>query len=211
LEEVGDRISLLDRIHTEVDLAMAHFLARQRAMAAAQAERSIVLADANAIPAQSARARNILACVRWCEENLDDAMALLDRAILDAERSYMDRFLWRFRVNFASVATEAGNLSLALASARWAEDRLIAARESQWQDIARTPSHITSRWYVALLAIGLAYDRCGAPEDVERLRSRVALLPSFERHLNDALAGRFPAAVFRATTHRHANRIMITG
>lgn len=131
LREVGDQISLLDRIHTEVDVAMALFLLGERAAAATQAEHAITLADANGIPAQSARARNILACTRWCDAGLDDAITLLDRAILDAERSYMERFLWRSRVNLALSATEAGKLSLALASARWAEDRLVAARASQ--------------------------------------------------------------------------------
>jgi tetratricopeptide (TPR) repeat protein len=211
LDEVGDGTSMLDRIHTEVDVAMALFLDEKLEYAIDQAAKAILLADANALPAQSSRARNILACVHWCKGQIDDSLLLLERAILDAERSYMERFLWRFRVNLASLAAEAGQVNSALASARWAEDRLLAARASRLKDIAQVASHVTSRWYVALLAIGLAYQRCGSTGDAERLKARVNELPEFERHLRDLSSGGFPPEIFNETTHLHASRIMITG
>ena len=211
LGEVGDQISLLDRIHTEVDVAMALFLAKRWDEAAIQATRGVNLADANGIPAQGARARNILGCISWCRGYLDDALIILDRAVLDAERSYMERFLWRFRVNLASVAIDAGQLSTALANARWAEDRLVRARGSRWVHLGSAGSHVTSRWYVALLAIGLIYYRCGAIDDAQRLLQEVAALPNFAQHLQLLLAAQFPAEIFDGTTHLHADRIMITG
>jgi len=211
LEELGSRLSLLDRIHTEVDVSMALFLASRWDDAVKQAIRSINLADANGIPAQGARAHNILGCIYWCRGALDDARLMLDRAVQDAERSYMERFLWRFHVNQASIAAEAGDIGVALASARWAEDRLVGARRVQWSRLGLPPSHITSRWYVALLAIGLIYDRCGAAEDVERLLKAVASLPRFAVHLEQAASGTFPHDVFSESTHLHEGRITITG
>jgi tetratricopeptide (TPR) repeat protein len=211
LDEVGDKVSMLDRIHTEVDVAMALFLEERHEQAIEQAAKAILLADANGLPAQSSRARNILACVHWCKGDMEESTALLERAVLDAERSYMERFLWRFRVNLASVAAETGQLNIALASARSAEDRLLAARGPRLKDIAQVASHVTSRWYVALLAIGLAYHRCGATGDTERLRARINELPAYERHLNTLLSGGFPPEIFHETTHLHASHIMITG
>jgi hypothetical protein len=211
LSEGGDNIPLLDRVHVEADIAMALFLADCLDEAAIQATRATNLADANGIPAQGARGRNILACVHWCEGRTHDAIALLDRAILDAERSYMERFLWRFRVNLASAASEAGQSFTALASARWAEERLVKARASRWAELAAAATHVTSRWYVALLVIGLTYHRCGAPEDAMRLKNTLVLLPNFQRHLEELTRGDFPAEVFMGTTHRHGNHIMITG
>lgn len=211
ITELGDSIPLLQRVHLEADMAMALFLADRLKEATTQAALAIKMADANGIPAQAARGRNIMGCVYWREECLDDAMSLLDRAILDAERSYMERFLWRFRVNLATAACEAKQLNIALANARWGEERLLKARAARLTQLAESPTYVTSRWYVALLAIGLAYSRCKAEGDSKRLTRTLAPLPLFRLHLKELEQGNFPAEVFSNTTHRQGNHIMITG
>jgi hypothetical protein len=79
------------------------------------------------------------------------------------------------------------------------------------RELASSPTHVTSRWYVALLAIALTYHRCGAAEDRTRLTRQAAELPNFNQHLQELLQGGFPGQVFDGTTHRQADRIMITG
>jgi hypothetical protein len=123
----------------------------------------------------------------------------------------MGRFLWRFRVNLASAACEAGQLNVALANARSAEERLVKARASRWAELAASSTHVTSRWYVALLAIGLTYHRCEAGEDSARLTRALLALPGFRRHLEELVQGDFPAEVFANTTHLQGDHIMITG
>jgi tetratricopeptide (TPR) repeat protein len=211
VDDLGDSLPIRERVHIEADIAMALFLAGFAREAAIQAAQAINLADANGIPAQGSRGRNILGCVHWLDGRIEDAANLLDRAILDAERSYMERFLWRFRVNLASVAREAGYESIALANARWAEERLVKARESQWGHLVATPSYLTSRWYVALLAIGLVYHHFRAMQDCLRLIQALSPLPAFREHLDELIEGHFPAAVFADTTHLHGGHIMITG
>lgn len=211
LTEASGSLSLLDRAHVEADIAMALFLAGRLSEASSQAALATNMADANGIPAEAARARNITGCVHWREGRAEDAISLLDRAILDAERSYMGRFLWRFRVNLASAACEVGQLNVALANARSAEERLVKARASRWAELAASLTHVTSRWYVALLAIGLTYHRCEATKDSVRLTGTLAALPGFRRHLEELVHGDFPSEVFANTTHRQGNHIMITG
>jgi hypothetical protein len=211
LDELSEDIPLLERIHVEVDMAMALFLTEQLQAAAAQSFRAINLADANGIPAQAARGRNIIGCIQWLEGRLSDAIEIFERAVLDAERSYMERFLWRFRVNLASIAAETGQINRALANARWAEDRLIKSRSSHWTQIASSAKHVNSRWYVALLAIGLTYHKCESVEDSGRLLSSLKLLPAFHDHLEAVMKGKFPAEVFDNSSHQHQNYIMITG
>jgi tetratricopeptide (TPR) repeat protein len=211
LAELSESIPLLPRVHLEADIAMALFLAHRLEEAASQAALAINMADANGIPAEAARGRNILGCVYWREERIDDAISLLDRAVLDAERSYMERFLWRFRVNLASAACEAEQLSIALANSRWAEERLLKARASRLAQLGGSPTHITSRWYVALLSIGLTYSRCKATSDSKRLTQMLSALPLFRQHLAELKQGGFPAEVFANTTHRQGDHIMITG
>jgi tetratricopeptide (TPR) repeat protein len=211
LTELGDVLPIRERLHIGGDLAMALFLSNRWQEAQAQATQAVNMADANGVPAQAARGRNILGCVLWAEGDAGDAMALFDRAILDAERSYMERFLWRFRVNLASAASEVGELSTAMANARWAEERLMKARASHLQELASSPTHVTSRWYVALLAIALTYHRCGAAEDEARLTRMAAELPNFDQHLQELVRGDFPKQVFDGTTHRQGDRVMITG
>jgi hypothetical protein len=204
-------LPIRERLHINGDLAMALFLSNRRQEAQAQATQAVNMADANGVPAQAARGRNILGCVDWAEGNARDAMALFDRAILDAERSYMERFLWRFRVNLASAASEVGELSTAIANAHWAEERLMKARASHLPELASSATHVTSRWYVALLAIALTYHRCGAAEDEARLTRMTAELPHFNQHVQELVRGNFPGQVFNGTTHRQADRVMITG
>jgi hypothetical protein len=209
--DVGERIPLLQRVHLEADVAMALFLADRLDEAATQATLAIKIADANGIPAQAARGRNIMGCVHWRKERIDDAISLLDRAVLDAERSYMERFLWRFRVNLATAACEAKQLNIALANSRWAEERLLKARASRLAQLAKSPTYLTSRWYVAFLAIGLTYTRCKATSDSKRLLRALSALPLFRRHLEELRRANFPPEVFANTTHRQGNQIMITG
>jgi hypothetical protein len=211
LAELGESIPLLQRVHLEADIAMALFLADRLEEATTQVTLAIKMADANGIPAQAARGRNIMGCIHWREERIDDAISLLDRAILDAERSYMERFLWRFRVNLATAACEAKQLNVALANARWAEERLLKARASRLAQLAMSPTYVTSRWYVALLAIGVTYSKCKATSDSNRLTQTLSALPLFRLHLKELMRGSFPAEVFANTTHQHENHIMITG
>lgn len=211
ISDSPDEIGLLEQLHLEGDLAMAELLSGLPAAASIQAGRAIRLADANGVPAQAARARNLLGCISWAEGAFSSAIALFDRAILDSERSFMDRFIWRFRTNLAAAAAEDGKILRALANARSAEERVIGPRLAIWLDHGASPTHQRSRWYVALLSIGLTYHRCDAGGDMDRLRSILTPLPAFGQHLSELIGGAFPTAVFEGTTHRNGSRIMITG
>jgi len=210
LEQFSDSLRIDKRIQVEVDLAMAQFLVTQTNEVISQAAHAIRLADTNGIPAQAARARNILGCAYWRNDRLVDAVAMFDRAALDAERSYMRRFLWRIRVNFAAAAAEYGRPAEAIANARSARDLLVKARENHWAELAAVPEHVTSRWYAALLVVGLVLARCGSVTESEAL-ARMVKLPDFARHLRELLDGSYPAEVFTGTTSRFGERIMITG
>jgi tetratricopeptide (TPR) repeat protein len=197
-------------LHVLVDVAMALFLDRRYDEALSEGRGALHRAQANAVPAQEARARNIIGCCLWALYEPEEAEREFDLACLASERMLSHRFLWRMRCNRAGTAAELGRTDAALVSARSAEDLLLLPREEALQRVGATPGYWRLRWYVALLAIASWYQRAGSPDDVERLIERVRL-PAFENHARAVAAGAFPPEVFDGTTHLHAGRIMITG
>ncbi|HEY0150521.1 MAG TPA: AAA family ATPase [Longimicrobium sp.] len=198
------------QLHCVVDVAMALFLDRRYTEALAHAREALHIASANAVPAQEARARNIIGCCLWATMDAEAADREFDLACLASERMFSHRFLWRMRCNRAGTAAELGNRDAALVSARSAEDLILSPREESLHRVEPTRGYWTLRWYVALLAVSIWYDRAGSCEDVERLVSRVRL-SAFAAHARAVRAGDFPDEVFGGTTHLHAGRIMVTG
>jgi tetratricopeptide (TPR) repeat protein len=197
-------------LHVLVDVAMALFLDRRYAEALSEGREALHRAKANAVPAQEARARNIIGCCLWALSEPEEAEREFDLACLASERMLSHRFLWRMRCNRAGAAAELGRTDAALVSARSAEDLLLLPREETLQRVGATPDYWKLRWYVALLAIAAWYQRIGSSDDVERLIERVRL-PAFSDHARAVATGAFPPEVFDGTTHLHAGRIMITG
>lgn len=197
------------RLHEEVDLAMADFLAGDYARAVQQAERALSYTLAASNYTEIARARNTLGCCHWARGRLKAAYAEFEAACAAAERTLTKRYLWRMRVNRAGTALEQNDKPDALASALAAEQMIVPPRVELLGTFARHPAYRQSRWYVALVALGSYYCRIDAREFREFLeRIGVAVL---EEDVGNAVGRLFTAPPFQGTKHVHDGRIMITG
>jgi len=158
---------------------------------------------------QQARALNILGCALWAEEAVREADKRFEEACLAAERMFSHRFLWRMRTNRAGTALEYGLADIALVNARSAERLIVDPRRATLMGRSLTNEELTSRWYVALVAIGSYYKRLSA-EDLRRMTDDIGI----RRLIVDSEAvavGNPPADLFTRTTHIHSGKIMITG
>lgn len=197
---------VLDLLHTIVDRSMALFLLHRYEEAEAEAIRAERLASANGIAAQTARARNILGCCRWARGDAEEAYHCFERATLDAERSFSERFLWRMRTNLAGAALETGRAAAAAAQARSAAERIAGPRRGRWPESEAR----MRRWYHALLQCAAIMARGGDEDALNRI---CAEIPE-EQFRADALAiaeGRLPQWLQEDATSIHCGRIMITG
>lgn len=198
----------LNLLHANVDAAMIEFLDGRYELSARMAEQALALVLRHDVPAQEARARNILGCAEWAMGRAGTADRQFDRACLAAERMLSKRFLWRMRTNRAGTALDCGNPAEALANARSAERLILEPRQLEIEqfDPARASGY---RWYIALVAIGSYYVRLSTA-DLERMSEETRI----SRLLSDAHAAaeaNFQSDLFTGKTHVHANRIMITG
>jgi len=199
-----------DSLHTRVDVAMAQFLMGDYKSARDEGQVVLRLAADRGIPAQEARARNILGCCLWAGDHAEAADAQLDLASVAAERTVFRRYLWRIRVNRSGTALETGQAGIAYSLARSSEEDILVPREPSFAEIQASSEYLTSRWYVALLAIGERYWNLGKELDYRRFCNRVRL-PRFEEHLEAWVSGKSVPEVFSNTSHLHAAKIMITG
>jgi tetratricopeptide (TPR) repeat protein len=206
----GTSYSFLEIIHTHVDLAMASFLMREYDAAAEEAIIALRLAESNGVAAQEGRAWNIVGCCHWAHGRTSDAALSFDRAAFASERAISRRFLWRIRTNCAGTALEAGRTDSALHYARSAETLILKPREERFEELQSDSIHVTSRWYAALMVIAKCYSELDELADLSRLLDCVTL-PYFRVHTEEFLADRYPEEVFAGTTHRHGDRVIITG
>jgi tetratricopeptide (TPR) repeat protein len=206
LESEGEHADL----HTRVDVGMAWFLMGDYKNARSEGELALRLAADRGVPAQEARARNILACCLWAGAKTEEADRQFDLASVAAERTMFRRYLWRIRVNRSGTAWEIGQAGVAYSLARSAEEDILVPRENSFAEVGDSSEHITSRWYAALLAIGERYQHLGKPADYRRLCDRVRL-PYFEEHLEAWTSGASVPDALSGTSHLHSGRIMITG
>ena len=197
-------------LHTRVDVAMALFLMGEYKDARREGELALRLAADRGVPAQEARARNILACCLWSGGRTEEADGQLDLASVAAERTMFRRYLWRIRTNRSGTAWETGQAGVAYSLARSAEEDILVPREASFPALGNSSEHVTSRWYAALLAIGDRYRHLGKGADYRRLCDRVCL-PHFDDHLEAWTSGASVPDVFMGTSHLHSGRIMITG
>jgi len=202
--------SFSEIIHTHVDVAMANFLLGDLDAAANDAQRAIKLAMDNSVAAEEARARNILGCVHWCRDVVEAAHGQFLEAAFASERSISHRFLWRMRTNAAGTALALGRTDECFGLARSAEDAIVHPREADFRRAQQDHSHMTSRWYAALIAIAACYAKMDRPDDLDRLYARVKL-PRFRDHARQFIEGAPPQEVFGETTHLRGQTIMITG
>jgi len=203
----AEAASDLESLHEWVDRAMALFLMRRYDDALADGYRAERLASANGVAAQAARARNILGCCRWAQGDAGEAAQFFERAILDAERSLSDRFLWRMRTNMAGAALETGRRDEAAANARSAAERILQARDSQWPDPADL---LTRRWYHALIQCAAVLDRLEDREAVSAIAAKVPV-EGFAEEVSRFGRGEGPPPPWLDATSVHHGRIMITG
>jgi tetratricopeptide (TPR) repeat protein len=194
-------------LHARVDRAMALFLMRRYDEADAEARGAERFASANGVPAQAARARNILGCCHWVRGDLKQACREFERAILDAERSLSERFLWRMRANMAGAALEIGRVTEAAAHARSAAWRILMPRRGQWP---QGQGALTRRWYHALILCGAVLQQAGDGDALREVVNEIPL-PDFVTAVARAAAGEVFSAVGDVSTSIHAGRIMITG
>jgi tetratricopeptide (TPR) repeat protein len=196
----------LPHLHAQVDRAMALFLMRRYPDACGQAHFAERLASANAVAAQTARAQNVLGCCSWSQGNVPEARQFFERAVLDAERSFSDRFLWRMRANLSAVAFEQGHSEAAAANAASAARRILGPRRGAWPNRAGAA---TRRWYHALLLCGAVLDRLGERDLLDDIVAEVPF-PEFREQVASLVQGRMPEPVGNSSSV-HAGRIMITG
>ena len=199
--------SHVESLHEWVDRAMALFLMRRYGHALEDGYRAERLASANGVAAQAARARNILGCCRWAQGDPEEAAQFFERAILDAERSLSERFLWRMRTNMAGAALEIGRHDVSVANARSAAGRIIQARGSQWPDPADV---LTRRWYHALIQCVAILDRLGDTGAVSAIVAKVPV-DGFAEQVSRFGFGEGPVPAWLDATSVHSGRIMITG
>jgi tetratricopeptide (TPR) repeat protein len=196
----------LDSLHTLVDRSMVLFLLKRYESACADAVRSERLAGANGIAAQAARARNILGCCRWAAGEDEEAYHHFVRAVLDAERSLSDRFLWRMRTNLASAAFQTDRYEEAAAHASSAARRIVEPRRGVWP---RAEDMADKRWYHALIQCGALLAKLSAATEVAEL---IAKVPNrgFQRDVEAVARGSVPEWMSSGSSI-HAGHIMITG
>lgn len=202
--------SFSEIIHTHTDVAMADFLMGDLPSTIRDAQRAIKLAMDNSVHAEEARGRNILGCAYWVTGNVKAAHQEFTWAAFASERSISYRFLWRMRTNAAGTALALGKLDEAYGFARSAENAIVSPRESEFPGMMDDDTYLTSRWYVALIAIAKCYAGLGRTQELERLYRRIAL-PLFKEHADGFICGNPPPVVFAKTTHLHNGIIMITG
>jgi len=202
--------SFSEIIHVHVDIAMADFLMGDLPATVRDAQRAIKLAMDNSVLAEEARGRNILGCAYWAMGNVKASHREFTWAAFASERSISYRFLWRMRTNAAGTALVLGKQDESYGLARSAENAIVAPREREFTSMADNDSYLTSRWYVALIAIAGCYAGLGRKGELERLYRRITL-PLFKAHAESFIQGHPPPVVFAKTTHLHDGIIMITG
>ena len=197
----------LAHLHAKVDQAMVEFLTRNYKDGMELAFQASNMATANGVAAQSARAFNIAGCCAWAEQNIEDAYSYFQRAVLNAERSFSDRFLWRMRTNLASVALEYQELDAARANAVSAADRILNPRLKNWivGDI-----NLKNRWYQALLQCGVVLYKLPDRDELQTLTDKVPE-PDYLSQVVAAAQGEFPDDIFSGASCIHSGSIMITG
>ena len=202
--------SFSEIIHAHVDIAMADFLMGDQQAAEKDAQLAIKLAMDNGVPAEEARGRNILGCSHWLKGNVTSADREFQEAAFASERSISYRFLWRMRTNAAGTALALRDKTRAYGLARSAEEAIINPRIKAFPQTGKTLHYVTSRWYVALIAIASYYAALGKNKDLERLFDQVCL-PQFREHAQRYIDHDPAKEVFSETTHLHGGVIMITG
>lgn len=206
----GTGLWFLELIHVHIDVAMAHFLLADYTKAKHSALSGVRTAESNGVPAEEARALNILACCLWADGELKLANKTFERACLASERSMSRRFLWRIRTNRAGTALELGDVDAARSNAQSALRLIIGPRKERFTSMSREPFHVKSRWYAALLGLCRYLDSLEGKSYVDGVVAELDL-PRLPEHLKALRTNHFPEEVFGTTTHVHAGRIMITG
>jgi tetratricopeptide (TPR) repeat protein len=197
-----------EQLHARVDVAMADFLDRRYERAEEEARQTLSIALQTNEYAQIARARNILGCCEWVRGDLPSADASFEAGAVAAERTLVNRYLWRVRINRAGTALAVGLRDLALGLARTAGRTILEPRRGVARDIARRPEHRQSRWYAGLIAAGVYLSRI----DVHEFDLYIAemSIPTLANDCLDAAAGTYASPAFSGTTHLHVGQIMIT-
>jgi tetratricopeptide (TPR) repeat protein len=196
----------LPHLHAQVDRAMALFLMRDDEAALTQARFAEQIASSNGVAAQTARALNIIGCLLWQEEGAA-AYRCFQQAVLDAERSNSDRFLWRMRTNLAAAAFDLGLVDEAMGNASSAARRILTARSDHWPHPDRLR---TARWYHALVQCGAILWKMNRKENVLAWASEVKT-GEFLEQVRILAAGGPTNHLEGFEGSLHSGRIMITG
>jgi len=193
----------LPHLHAQVDCAMALFLMHNYEYALDQARLAEQISRSNGVAAQVARSLNIMGCLLWRDTDTVAAHDCFQQAVLNAERSYSDRFLWRMRTNLAATALELKMKDEAKGNALSAARKILAARSGLWPKSVKLQ---TARWYHALVQCCAILWRLGLENEVRTLAQDVKAECFLEKAcaLADGESVDFVGSL-------HAGRIMITG
>ena len=193
----------LPHLHSQVDRAMALFHMRQGERALTQARRAEQMAGSNGVAAQTARALNIIGCVLWGKGAVPEAHACFYQAVLNAERSYSERFLWRMRTNLAGTALALKKTEEAAGNALSAARKILEARAGLWPNPATA---YKARWYHALLQCCAILWQLGQEADVLDLAKDIEM-EDFPDQVLRLANGSFEGL----SGSVYAGKIMITG
>lgn len=197
----------LAHLHAKVDQSMVKFLTQNYKEGMKLALQVNNIAAANGVAAQSARALNIAGCCAWAEKNIEVAYSYFQQAVLNAERSFSDRFLWRMRTNLASVALKYQQPDVARANAVSASDRILNPSLKSW---AKGNVSIKNRRYQALIQCGVVLYNLPSRDELYLLKEKVPE-PSYLSQVIAAAQGDFTSNVFSRASCIHEGNIMITG
>lgn len=197
----------LPHLHAQVDRAMALFLMRDDDAAFTQARRAEQMASSNGVAAQTARALNIIGCLVWGGGDVAAAHGCFQQAVLDAERSYSDRFLWRMRTNLAATALDLGLEDEAVSNASSAAHRILSSRSGHWP----SPDKLrTARWYHALIQCSAVLWKLNRQDEVLAWGGDVKA-GDFLDQVHSLANGAPTTDLTGIAGSLHSGRIMITG
>ena len=143
------------RAATQVHATFSLILYRHGRLAGATRRAATALRLSRDVPCPGSRAEGLVAWARidWSVGNLDAALAGLDQALVDAERSHDDRLLLHTQNLLGLVHAELGDLD---ASLRWHQAALDAAHRTAVPDLELVAcTNLAGRWF----ALG---ERCAA-------------------------------------------------
>lgn len=197
--------------HKYVDLAMELLFAKDYESGKRSSFRALELAMTNGIIAEEGRAKNILACCEYMlNKDIDYIINLLISSCFLLEKSYYIPYLWRSRINLATLFIKRKSFDDALPYLLSVEHYLFENAEEKIRSDMRRKSLHSSREYIALLLIGVYYKRHFDKKYFDEIQRKICF-PLYDIHIQEIINGHYPDAIFNNSSYLHGDTIFIVG